>query len=270
MPYDGYLAAAYSGHLVWPDHDHIAPMGNVAGRMDCVRRAMSGGGMFLYQVPKKFEQPVSGVCYQDGLMLRPLAPATATVDNLFRSIRAPKLFIAMAPLANKSAVFHVLNLDGPDLGSKLPDPPEHEGRISLSDYQNAGGMIQPYPGLWEVPEEGLYMYEQFTGKGQLFGKEYKPKFAHLTDQLIQLSPIVDGWSIVGRTDKYLSAAAVEVLARDKDSLKIKLHEAGPFAVYSRDGAPRAKGATFVDSGNGLYKADMPIGELNKTVLIERQ
>ena len=117
MPYDGYLAAAYIGHIVWPDHDHIAPMGNVAGRMDCVRRAMSGGGMFLYQVPQKFEQPVSGVCYQDGLMLRPLAPATATEDNLFRAIRAPKLFIAMAPLANKSAVFHVLNLDGPDLGS---------------------------------------------------------------------------------------------------------------------------------------------------------
>ena len=91
----------------------------------------------------------------------------------------------------------------------------------------------------------------------------------LTGRLLQLSPIVDGWSIIGRTDKYLSAAAVEVLARDKNTLKLKLHEAGPFAVYSKDGAPQAKGATFVDAGNGLYKANLPVGQPGKVLDITR-
>ncbi|MBL7220119.1 MAG: hypothetical protein ISS69_08390 [Phycisphaerae bacterium] len=265
MPYDGYMSTVYLGHLVWGDHDHIAPVGNKAGRMDCVRRAMSGGGMFLYQVPGKFEQPVSGVCYQDGLILRPLAPAAATIDSMFRRLTAPKLFVAMAPLPNKTAVFHVMNIDG----LELKDGPEHEATISVSDYQNASGMIQPYPGLWPVPPDGLYVFEQFTGRGQVMGKEYKTRFAGFTDRLIQVSPIRNGWSVIGRTDKYLSAAAVEILSRDNRTLKIKLHEAGPLGVYSSKGKPKAKGLQFKDAGNGLYKADIPIGELNKTIVIER-
>jgi len=113
------------------------------------------------------------------------------------------------------------------------------------------------------------MFEQFTGRGQVMGEEYKARFAGFKDQLIQVSPIQNGWSVIGRTDKYLSAAAVRILSCDNRTLKIKLHEAGPLGVYSSKGKPKAKDLQFEDAGNGLYKADIPIGELNKAIVIER-
>ena len=45
--------------------------------------------------------------------------------------------------------------------------------------------------------------------------------------------------MIGRTDKYLSAAAVEVLSSSPRELKLRLHEPGPPAIYSGRGTPRS-------------------------------
>jgi hypothetical protein len=130
-------------------------------------------------------------------------------------------------------------------------------------------MLQPYPGRQPLPPEGLVFYDAFSGKGGRLEKEYVFELSGLADRLVQLAPITKGWAVVGRTDKYLSAAAVEVLAADDRELKIKLIEAGPLAVWSGKGAPKAEGLEFTDAGNGLYKADLPVGERNRIVTLVR-
>ncbi|MHC4202720.1 MAG: hypothetical protein ACYSU0_22240 [Planctomycetota bacterium] len=46
-------------------------------------------------------------------------------------------------------------------------------------------------------------------------------------------------------------------------------ESGPLAVWSQRGVPRAKGLTFKDAGDGLYKADLPVGKRGRTITIRR-
>ena len=79
--------------------------------------------------------------------------------------------------------------------------------------------------------------------------------------------VLEGYS--GRTDKYLFAAAIEVISVKQNELKIKMLESGPLAIFSEQGVPRAQGISFVDAGEGLYKAEMPIGQEQKIIKITR-
>ena len=46
-------------------------------------------------------------------------------------------------------------------------------------------------------------------------------------------------------------------------------ESGPLTIYCAPGVPTAKGLTFKAIGNGLYSADIALGEKNKEIVINR-
>ena len=135
--------------------------------------------------------------------------------------------------------------------------------ITARDYENGGAMMQPYPGPWQAPAEGLVIYDVLGKTGHASsGSEEVSLRRPLEHKLYQLSPVRNGWAAVGRTDKYLCGATVEIISCDEDELTIRLPEAGPFAVYSAKGAPRAESVRFAEAGSGVYCAEMPIGPEN--------
>lgn len=64
--------------------------------------------------------------------------------------------------------------------------------------------------------------------------------------------------MIGRTDKYLPSAAVKIKSVSKDKVVFTLHESGPLAIWSDQGAPKMKGATFTLIGENLYLANLPV------------
>jgi hypothetical protein len=261
----GYYAPVYVGALVWPDHDEFDHADIYAGRIDCIRHSMSGGGAPLYYSKKMVQnEQVMSMCYQDGELLRPLAPGSVTRDGIFQV--NPSMIKAMAPLNNNTAVFHIVNIDnegvkdGRTLSTELR--PEH--------YRQATGLMQPYPGLWTVPEEGLFVYDAFLQKGELLEKAYTVTIDGFSDRLVQISPVRDGWSVIGRSDKYLSAASYELVSSSMETITIKLRESGPIALYSALGEPYAEGVRFTSSGNDLYLGEMEPGLRDISVRIDRR
>lgn len=264
--YHSYAATPWIGQIAWGDHDMFHSNDKFAGRMMAVSKAMSGGPVYLSDAPTDFApDAVRPLCYEDGLLLRPVAPAGAMPDSIFADLTDRVLYKAVAPLAGRTAAIAVYNL----VGGVGTDEETLAATLTPADYAAAGGMVQPYPGRWPAPAEGLFVYDFYAGKGRAMGKGFEVAIKGFGDRLLLVGPIEDGWSVVGRVDKYLSAAAVEVLSRSKSKLKIRLHEAGPLGVYSANGAPKADGVTFADAGGGLYKADLPVGEKGKVIEIAR-
>ena len=83
------------------------------------------------------------------------------------------------------------------------------------------------------------------------------------------TPIRRGWAVVGRTDKFLSPAAVEVVSVSENELTIRMVESGPLAVWRGTSSPWSTGVTFTNAGNDLYMADLPVGERDRPVTIGR-
>ncbi len=264
--FGSYNTILWLGQTVWGDHDMFHSSDEFAGRMMAITKAMSGGPVYLSDSHDHLlAENIRPLCYENGLIIRPLAPASPFEEDLFLNIEDEKLHRVMAPLPNKSAAFAVYNY----LGDKEQDLVELSGTISPDHYRDVSGMIQPYPGKWEMPKEGLVLYDDETKTAEKFDKEYKITIKGFGDRFFQVSPIQNGWSVIGRTDKFLSAATVEILSCSDNELKIKLAETGPFAIWLTEGTPTAFGITFADKGNGLFVADLPVEAVPMEVVINK-
>jgi hypothetical protein len=107
-------------------------------------------------------------------------------------------------------------------------------------------------------------------KAQRLNGTFKVAIPGFEDRFLLLSPIQEGWAVVGRTDKYLSPAAVEVLRRSRDELVLRMPESGPLAVWAADGTVTSKDAQFRAAAGGLRVAEIPAGKENLTVRIARR
>ncbi len=264
--FQSYANTLWIGQLVWPDHDMFHSSDNVAGTIMAISKAFSGGPVYLSDDPKDFDpEAVKPVCYKDGRILRPLAPGAPLPDSIFANpyaVNAP--YRVIVPLSNDSAAVVAYNFR-----SKGKREIDISGKFSPNDYIHASAMIQPYPGKWKMPAEGLVIYDWYGGKGWKFDSDFTFELKGFADRLALLCPVRNGWAVIGRSDKYLSASAVEIISTSDRELKLKMIEAGPLAIWSHTGKPKASGLTFVDAGKGLYKADMPIGKKNVVVTITR-
>lgn len=263
--YQSYANTPWIGHVVWPDHDMFHSNDTVAGLEMAVSKAVSGGPVYLSDNPSEFEaELIMPLCYEDGRLLRPTAPAAPLPESLFvEPYRNPTQYRVIAPLAGRHAAVVLYNLRHQQEDVTLT------ASLQPSDYVYAGAMKQPYAGLWDMPEEGLFVYDWYSGTGHKFVEEIEFELTGLQDRLLIMSPIKDGWAVVGRTDKYLSPAAVEVISSDSDSLELRMVESGPLAVYSPNGAPKSGDLEFEDIGEGLYRVDLPVGELDLVLNITR-
>ena len=264
--YHSYSSTPWLGQLAWGDHDMFHSNDKFAGRLMAVSKAASGGPVYLSDEPTAFvREAIEPLIYDDGELLRPLAPAGPLRDDLFYALGDERLYRAVAPLNNRTAAIVVYNLTG-GVGD---DEESLSTVITPKDYSSASAMLQPYPGPWQVPDEGLLVYDWYSGKARKLKRSYDVSIKGFGDRLLQISPIEKGWSVIGRADKYMSAAAVEVLSVRDDAIRLRMDESGPLLIWSEKGRPGGKHVNFVDLGGGLYRGEMQHGKRDRTGIITR-
>ena len=260
-----YSNTLWIGQTVWGDHDMFHSSDKFAGRIMAVSKAMSGAPVYLSDNPKDFvKEYILPLCYEDGELLRPLAPACPLPDSVFIApMREPKPYRVIAPLRNDSAAIVAYNLFHPTNDIPLT------ASVTADDYRQAGCMIQPYPGKWDVPAEGLVVYDWHLGRAAKLDDRYEFELKGFADRLLLMSPIRQGWAVIGRTDKYLCPAAVEIISASKDKLKIRLVESGPLAIWNEQGKVFAENVAFENDGTGLWKANIKTTQRDFELAITR-
>lgn len=263
--FQSYANMPWLGQYAWGDHDMFHSSDALAGRMMAVSKALSGGPVYLSDAPADFDAGnIRPLCFDDGLLLRPLAPASPLPDSLFQeyptadcgevaSAEGNSPFRVIAPLENGAAavaVYHLARTEQSQIG-----------RVAADDYTWADIMVQPYPGRRQPPPEGLVLWDWYDGTAFKLASDYEFELKPLADRLLLLCPVTSGWAVLGRFDKYLGPAAVKVRQVTAAALTLEMLEAGPLALWSEAGAPQIAGAVFADRGNGLYVAEIPAGEL---------
>ena len=255
--FHAFAAMPWLGQVAWGDHDmfHSGDKSPKAAKFNAVAKAMSGGPVYLSELAEKIRPEfVSPLVYQDGELLRPLAPGAPLAEDLFHELYEERLMTAVAPLAGNSALFVVygMNRNAPASGMTF------KRVLTDADYAQASGMIQPYPGLWPVPKDGILVYDWQAGTARELGKGYEVALKGFDYQVLQMSPIEAGVAIIGRTDKHLPAAAVKLIKRNGAAVEVTLAEAGPFGIWCRTGHPQADGISFEARGNGLFISRTPV------------
>jgi len=263
--WQSYGNILWLGQLAWGDHDMFHSSHEGVGRIMAVSKAMSGAPVYLSDAPEAFVADViRPLCTQDGLLRRPLAPAAPLPDAAFVDPCTDAVpYRVIAPLPGRCAAVVVYNLYTGE------GEPAVQAKVTPDDYTCAGGMIQPYEGPWGLPEEGLVVYDWSARTARRLEGDYAVDLPGFADRLLHLCPVRAGWAVIGRTDKYLSPAAVEATSVSDAEVVVRMVEAGPLAVWSAKGKPRAEGVTFADRGDGLYTADLPVGERGRVLTIRR-
>lgn len=144
----------------WGDHDMFHSCDPDCGRMMAVSNALSGGPVYLSDAPKDFIAGyIRPLCYEDGLLLRPLAPAAPLPDSIFKDpTRMSQAYRVIAPLEGETAAVAVYNLTAGDMLV--------HSAIGPDDYTHAGAMVQPYVGRY--PGSVGHWLDALTGQvGQL-------------------------------------------------------------------------------------------------------
>ncbi|SDR65382.1 Raffinose synthase or seed imbibition protein Sip1 [Polaribacter sp. KT25b] len=256
-----FTNAFWLGHLHWLDQDMFHTSFKETARLMAVSRAMSGGPIYLSDETTNIDDTyLKPLMYKDGEIIRTLAPGVPLPQSMMKDPYFDgKAFSVIAPIENKSAVIMAVNLNQ---GEK-----EVKASISLKDYQFAGSMIQPYQGLWNAPKEGIILYDHDAGSASILKDDYQFTLSSRKERLFQLSPIQNGWSVIGNPDKYLSAATYDLLETNKKSLKIKMKEDGPVLLWSNGKIPISENFEFKKLKNGLWQGELVKPNSNSAYLI---
>ncbi|MBP0904157.1 Sip1-related alpha-galactosidase [Mariniflexile gromovii] len=245
-----FANAFWLGHNYWLDQDMFFANFEETAQLMAVARAMSGGPIYLSDVPEHIDDTVlKPLTYTDGLIVGTLAPAVPLPESLMQDPYFDgKAFRVIAPLKNKTAAIMAVNMN--------QDDKELTTQVSIKDYPFAGGMMQPYQGLWEVPKGGILLYDYYKGSAQILKDAYQFTMGSRRERLLLLSPIQHGWSIIGRPDKYLSASTFELLKMDNKSVKIQMVEDGPILIWTDNKIPHSENFEFTKLENGLWKGEL--------------
>jgi len=227
-----------------------------------IARAISGGPVYISDEPSKVVPEVlTPFCYQDGKLLRTAAPATLLPESFFiHPFRDGKPFRVIAPLEDRVAAIALFNFT--------------EGRKALSsgftakDYSHAGELLQPAE-AWAQPQEGLLVYDHDLKKVVPLNDGFTTNVENFGAKLYLLYPKTKGWAVIGRTDKYLPAAAVKIKSVSDKEVVFTLKESGPLTIWSEKGAPKMEGASFISIDENLYLVELPIVEGSKEITLRR-
>lgn len=258
-----YQNTLWMGQAVWPDHDMFHSSDKFCGRMMAVSKAMSGAPIYLSDAPVDFQDNlVLPLSYSDGELLRPLAPAVPLSESVMLSaLTTPQAYRVVAPLQHGAAAFVAYNL-------MHPSPAENvKTAFTVKDYEAAGEFIQPRVDPWMVPNEGLVYYDWYEQKGGYLKSEYKFDLIGFADKLVQLSPVINGWSVIGNPNKYLSANTVRSIEYADDKLKIVMVESGELVVFNLLPVSCSLASKIENMGNGLWKLYLPEDKTNFEVFI---
>jgi len=243
--------ASWIGQTQWPDHDMFHSSDLEVAETMAITKAMSGGPIYLSDAPSDFNMEViSPLCYNDGFLIRPLAPGVPSPESIFSDAlyEKEKLYKVIAPLSNKSCAITTYNL-AIDNESKLST------KITAEDYRYSPVMMQPYEELWKIPEEGLVLYDWKERKGsKLESSGVDISITGFGHKLFLLCPIEKGWSVIGRPDKFLSPSTFVIKEVKQEYISIEINEPGAILFYSEKGNLKSEQMDLTNLGNDFYKA----------------
>ena len=83
------------------------------------------------------------------------------------------------------------------------------------------------------------------------------KLTGFKDRLFIMAPIVRGWAVIGRGDKFLSPCALAAAPEyGADSLRFRVKESGPVVVWHGKSPVKAGNVPVKNLGNGTAKLNL--------------
>ena len=261
--YQSFANHLWMGQTVWGDLDMFHTHDERDVKPMAIARAVSGGPVYISDEPSKIVPEVlAPFAYQDGKLLRAAAPATLLPESFFvHPFRDDVVFRVVAPVKGKVAAIALFNFT--ESGKAL------QSSFTAQDYRHAGELLQPNSGEWATPEEGILVYDRETRSVVDLGEQFSTEIANFDAKLFLLYPKTKGWAVIGRSDKYLPAAAVDIQNASDSQITFTLKESGPLMIWSEKGAPEMEGTSFKPLGDGLYFADLPIRSGAKEITVRR-
>ena len=263
--YHAFSAIPWLGQLAWGDHDMFHSTDRVAAQPMAISKALSGGPVYLSDEPSTFAKTlIAPLCFSDGRLLRPLAPGTPVEEDLSYVPDEGRLLRVIAPLRNRCAALGIFHLESeetkgqPIMASIMPEM-----------YEEASSMIQPREERWALPTEGLVAYDVMRKTADLLVDKHTMSLSEFGCALYQLCPVLSGWSMVGRDDKYLPGMAVHHVQYASDHMSFLMEEAGRIVVWSAYGTPAIGDTTMVALAPNLYAGEVTAEQAQYRVQITR-
>jgi hypothetical protein len=246
--HNSYANMLVLGQSVWGDHDMFHTSDAVAGPIMARSKALSGGPVYLSDLPEQIiADSIRPLCFEDGEILRPLAPAVSLPESVFIDpYEDGEPFRVVAPLAHGCSAVAVYNLTRPERPVT--------GWIAREDYPQAAALCSE----WEPSEGPVVAYDCETGTAfVLDSKRHEFELSRFGDRLFILAPVVEGWAVIGRPDKFISPQAVEAIEATERSLRVVLRESGPLLIW-RNGPVHCETFPVVRAGASLWRIDAPV------------
>lgn len=135
------------------------------------------------------------------------------------------------------------------------------GKISLNDYRYAAALLKGKQALnyYGTPVEGIAAYSAEGGRALTASRpELDVEITGFQDRLFILAPIVGGWAVIGRGDKFLSPCAVEGSPEYAEtSLRFRIRESGPVVIWHGKGPVKAGGTPLKIWGTDSMNFNSP-------------
>lgn len=246
--FQSYTNSLWMGQTVWPDHDMFHSSDKFCGRLMAVSKAMSGAPVYLSDAPADFDKKlILPLCYEDGKLIRPLAPAIPTKESVeIEPFHYNNSYRVFAPTGNNAVSVVCYNLT---TGKKR----SVKSFISKDDLKPANALIQDKSKMYNNNSvENAIAYDYYNQKVIDLNSDYKFTIYGFNDRLFHIYPNKIGCVFIGLTDKYLSPGTYKIVKQRAGRVVVKLHEAREFAVWVKSGKPKAKGFRFEEKGNGLW------------------
>ncbi|MFC1765055.1 Sip1-related alpha-galactosidase [Planctomycetota bacterium] len=261
--YQSFANHLWMGQTVWGDLDMFHTHDQRDVNPMAIARAISGGPIYISDEPSKVVPEVLyQLAYSDGKLLRTAAPATLLPESFFiHPFRDDEVFRVIAPLEDGVAAIALFNFT--ESGKTL------SSGFTAQDYSHAGELLQPNKGAWPISAEGLLVYDRQTKTVVDLANGFSTDVPNFDAKLFLLYPKTKGWAVIGRSDKYLPAAAVKIKSVSSNKISFTLKESGPLMIWSEKGAPQMKGASFKSIGSNLYLAELSIEKGVREINITR-
>lgn len=261
--YQSFANHLWMNQTVWGDLDMFHTHDERDVQPMVIARAISGGPVYISDEPSKVVPEVlHPFAYQNGKLLRTLAPATLLPESFFiHPFKNDNVFRVIAPMQNNVAAIALFNFA--ESGKTLTS------QFSVKDYSYAGELLQPNNGPWQTPNEGLLVFDPQTKSVADLASVQTTQVENFMAKLFFLYPKNKGWAVIGRSDKYLPGAAVKLQSVSDSQVSFLLEESGPLMIWSKQGQPKLKGTQFKALGNGLYLANMRVQAGRKQITVRR-
>ncbi len=249
--YQSFANHLWMSQTVWGDLDMFHSHDERDVKPMAIARAISGGPVYISDEPSKIHPEVLiPFAYEDGKLLRTAAPATLLPESFFiHPFRDDHIFRVVAPMEDGVAAIALFNFT--ESGNTL------QSGFTAKDYGHAGELL-PNGAAWATPAEGLLVYDREAKSVVELGDGFSTEVSDFDAKLFLVYPKVKGWAVIGRSDKYLPAAAVDVHSATEQQVEFTLKESGPLLIWSEKGAPKMSDVIFEPMGEHLYFADLPV------------